>query len=398
MYFDIDYQRELVVKLTEKQFVSRVHRLIEPQMFDVDLEPVVEEVLEHWRKKERTLTKNQLRQLAARHQVKLPQGRLNGFDFDVQEVERFARYRLMRSALVEATAYAEKGRFDKGIEAVTSLRKRFNSIGNNRMAPDILESSRPTPVRENVISTGIDRLDEALQGGVAAGNLAVALAPTSGGKTSFLCWLAATAAEAGKKVYYVTLEVPATEIESKLRARLTGVVRPSRNKWQKTAKALAAKKARIRVQEHPPRTVSIDDLDGEIEEDTDLILVDYADYLRPPGGSAGIDYHDLGAIYANLKRVGLQRKVPIWTASQVNRAAYGKTELDSEDVEASLKKAMVSDQIVSLSQDKWDKPDKETGNSHLSMWIAKNRFGPRFQPIEVTVNWSLCRFERGLFA
>lgn len=394
MEFGTDYQRELVAKLCSKSFMERTGYLLQPGMFQPDLAGVVEKCLDRFRKGRATLSRAQLKQLCQREGVKLAS--TNGAadsEFDHEEILRFARYQVIKQAQIESVACREEGDFDGAVEALSRARQDLPRA-NREEVLDVLTSNRPEPRRRNLLATGVDRLDEFLGGGVAAGELATVMAPTSGGKSTWLVNQAAEAILAGRTVFYSTLEVPDFEIEGKLRRRLLGRKSATKATWEKHARKLRKNKARLYVRAYPPRSVSVSELNGDFPQGVDVVLVDYADYVRPPSGTLSTDYQNLGFIYEELKRVAMERNIPVWTASQVNRAAYGSGGmLGLKDTEMSLRKAMVSDQVITLNQDEFDREEDETGTSAAVIYIAKNRHGARYKEIRVAVNWGLGWFK-----
>lgn len=392
--FDESYQRELLTRLTNGAFLKRLGKLIHPEHFDPEYEPVVRGLLEHFKRTGRPVTKGQLNQLCSRHGVKPQPTSVSDFTFDEAELLYWSRYRIMGDALAKAQGFREQGKFERAVEAVSECRKRFPVSLEEDQAPDMLKSRLPIPQRRNLISVGIKELDKCLEGGIGGSDLAAVLAPTSGGKTSWLIHVAAEAALLGHKVYYITLEVPRTEIEAKLRRRITGEIRPSRNQWIKTAGKISRKGGRLQVREAPPHSISVAELDARLEDDVNLLIVDYADYLRLSDRAVGFDYHDLGALYNSLKALAMDRRIPVWTASQVNRQAYGASKIGLQDIESSLKKAMVVDQALCLNQTS-DHPDPATGEVTGEINVAKNRHGVRHLDVGVTINWSLSTFIEG---
>lgn len=396
MDFDEAYQVELLNKMTSRKFLEKTGHLIRPEFFDPDLEPLVKRIMGYWKTHKQVLTIPQVNQLFRKYDLKKERVSLDGIHFDLEELECFAKDRILREAMLKSHAFREQGRFDKAIAVISEAPKRFPQ--NNGALPDMLKNLKPLPRRKNQVPTGIETLDRALDGGVTGGDVACVMAQTGGGKTTFLCSLSASAAERGLKVFYATLEVPGLEVQGKLRRRLTGHLKPSQARWKKTAGKLTRKRSRVLVLEHPPNTISVSELEQQIPEDTGLIVVDYADKLRSVDGQFGGGYEMLGVIYDELKRVSLQKQIPVWTASQTNRMSYGVDRAELEAVEGSLKKAMNSNLVVSLNQSKekgHGAVDEETGNSQMVLSIIKNTFGPKDVDIDLTVNWAQGSFEEG---
>jgi len=401
MEFDRDYQKEVITKFQSGVFMEDVGYLLDSSMFDADLQDCVKACLVLYRKTKKTLSAAQLKQVATRYAVTLKRPTAGNHHFDKETVLSFARYRTLRDAGVKFHDLLEHGKFDRARSIISDLRMPMLASDG---APDILTTTLPMTRRENIVTTGLEGLDESLKGGVGAGNLAVVLAPTSGGKTSFLCHVGSAAALAGKKVYHVSLEIDVGEVTAKYRCCLMGENQPEgiaalrkfKKRWTAMQKRVKRKQGRIQVRHYGQGELSTAELEAELPEDIDLLIVDYLDYLRPADGGFGIGYIDLGRLSVGLRRIGDRRKIPVWTASQINRAAYDKDVADVEDVEASIQKMQSCTQALSLNQQKSEKKvDIKTGTSTGVLAVIKNTYGERGAQFEMEVNWGQCSFLLG---
>lgn len=391
--FDESYQKELLGKMTNRKFMDAVGGLLRADMFDPDLSPVASEILNRWRKGKKVLSKGQLRQMCNRYKIKgvgaAPSGG-GDYDFDSKEILSFSKDRILRDLGIRLQVYREQGKHDRAFQDAHEARNEIPSL--NSKAPNILKEISSLPKRRNLCPLGLPKMDEWLQGGIAGGDLATIMSVTSGGKTSFLVYVAMTAARQGKKVGYVTLEVPQYEVEGKIRSHLCGKPRPSEKEWVTHARKLNRKGGVIRIWEFPPNSASVDEINRQIPPEMDILFFDYGDFLRSASGASSRSYQDLGDIYSDLKRIGMDRKIPIWTASQVHRAAYDKDVLEVQDVASSLEKMMTADQVITINQKGDEQKSDREGNTLAHLYIAKNRHGSRFQKTTVTVNWALCQF------
>lgn len=394
--FNEDYQREVLALSTNVLFMEKHSSLIVPEMFDTGYDELAREIKRHWDKSKKPLSWGQLKQLATRAGVSIGKGDLaasRSEGIDTEELTNFARWRVIRDTLANIHVEAQNFKWEKvgGI-----WEKMWRSLpGGSDRASDCLSDFGDTPQRENLIPTGLVSLDKILKGGVAAGNLATVLAPTGGGKSTFLIYLTGTALLQGKSVYYVTLEASKHEIEAKIRGRLTGVENPSKAQWKKTLKGLGDVKCL--VAEYSSGEVSPADLGRVLPPDIDLLVVDYADDLRGPTGDVGLSYENLGSIYVGLKDLSKEKKISTWTASQVNRSGYdGNITLMA--TEGSMKKCHKSDQILMLQQTSSEKiVDRESGLCQGSIVVGKNRHGESSGDVPVTIHWATSSFREGQF-
>jgi hypothetical protein len=108
-----------------------------------------------------------------------------------------------------------------------------------------------------------------------------------------------------------------------------------------------------------------------LEWKPDLIIVDYADILKPLNAEKNSNsYKEVGSIYEELKMVAGEMQIPIWTASQANRGAADEDIIQGHSVSDSYRKIMTADFVLSLSRKIADKTSN-TARFH----VIKNRFG-----------------------
>ena len=104
----------------------------------------------------------------------------------------------------------------------------------------------------------------------------------------------------------------------------------------------------------------------------DLVVVDYADLLRPFMQERNSNsYTEAGNVYEELRGMLGELQVPGWTASQANRGVHEEEIIEAMGVADSYRKIMIGDFIMSLSR---RKEDKMAGTGRI--YIMKNRFGP----------------------
>jgi len=104
----------------------------------------------------------------------------------------------------------------------------------------------------------------------------------------------------------------------------------------------------------------------------DLIIVDYADILRPSTAERNSNsYQEAGGVYEELRGVAGELQIPVWTASQSNRGSMDEDIIQADGIADSYRKIMTADFVISLSRKITDKV-----NNTARFHIIKNRFGP----------------------
>jgi hypothetical protein len=104
----------------------------------------------------------------------------------------------------------------------------------------------------------------------------------------------------------------------------------------------------------------------------DLIVVDYADLIRPIEKEKNSNsYSEAGNVYEELRMIAGELGVPVWTASQTNRGGATEHVVEAHNIADSYRKIMTADFVMSISRNKDDKV-----NNVARAHVIKNRFGP----------------------
>jgi DnaB-like helicase C terminal domain/Pretoxin HINT domain len=195
----------------------------------------------------------------------------------------------------------------------------------------------------------------------------------------FLARLGAEAMRQGKNVLHFTLELNESYVGLRYDSIFTGI------DFQDIRKNVGAVKAafehipgKLKIKYFPSGCVNSYQLKTHIERTSalgykiDMVIVDYADILSPiKSDRNGSSYNDAGTIYTDLRSVAGELQIPIWSASQANRAAMKEAIVTSDHIADSIKKLNISDFIMSVSR----KPEDKAANT-ARCHIIKNRMGP----------------------
>jgi len=142
------------------------------------------------------------------------------------------------------------------------------------------------------------------------------------------------------------------------------------------------------IKEYPTKSASTETLKQHIERlrkkgiEPDMIIVDYADLLRPTRTSAEKRF-DLESTYEEMRAIAQIYKCPVWTASQTNRSGLNAEVITMEAISEAFNKCFVADFIFSLSRTVQDKQANKG-----RMFVAKNRNGPDGLIFPAFVDWS----------
>ena len=288
----------------------------------------------------------------------------------------FCRKQKLKEAMLHSVGLLQTASFDEISKVINDALKLGAS---NDFGYDYLKDfEKRFEIRaRNPISTGWAEIDAICKNGLGKGELGVVIAPTGAGKSMVLVHLGSQAVKAGKTVLHYTLELSETVIGTRYDSCITGV--PLSDVF--SFKELIYEKVTdldgaLIIKEYPTKSASTNTLRAHVEKlrnrgiEPDLIIVDYADLLRPISGLRE-KRHELETIYEQLRGLAQEFECPIWTASQTNRSGLNAEVITMEAISEAFNKCFVSDFIFSVSRTAEDKV-ANTGR----MFIAKNRNGP----------------------
>jgi len=294
-----------------------------------------------------------------------------------KEYLTFAKNQKVKDALLKSVDFLKAGNYDKIIDTMMAASK----VGvESDLGMDYIDEFEliMEDVKRNSVSTGWNVIDELMDGGLGPGELGVVMAPSGIGKSWFLSKIACSALQKGKNVLHYSLELSENYVGQRYTTILTNI-QTSEHKERKDEiiRKIKGTPGRVRIKYYPPQFASSKTIAAHIEKLkqvgflADLIIIDYADLLKSGNGNRDGLYAELGGIYEELRGLSGEYGIPIWTATQTNRAAIEHEVIGADSVGDSYKKVQTADFIMSVSRKTKDKLSN-TGRIH----IVKNRFGP----------------------
>lgn len=196
----------------------------------------------------------------------------------------------------------------------------------------------------------------------------------------FLVQIGANAMRAGKNVLHYTFELRENKVGIRYDSNFCGIsatdVPTERDYVKKTYDGMQDKLGRLIIKEYPTNSATVVTLRAHIEKLAitkgfipDVIIVDYADIMRSTRQYDSLR-HEQKLVYEELRGLGMELGLPIWTASQSNRDSTDSDVVGLDKISEAFGKAMVCDFIVSLSR----KP-LQKANGLGNLFIPKNRLG-----------------------
>ena len=298
--------------------------------------------------------------------------------FVKEQYLEFCKSQKLKNAIIDSVEHLKTGNYEKVKSLVDSAMKAGmeRNIGHDYMT-DV--DKRMSVMARNTVKTNWTEVDTIMDGGLAGGELGIITACAGSGKSWVLAKIGAEAMKQGKNVVHFTLELNENYVGLRYDSCFTGIdFQNIRNNVDIVRKKIEQVPGKLFIKYFPIKTVSAHHLKMHVERiamlgsKIDMIVVDYADILRPYQSERNSNsYSEAGGIYEELRSIAGELQVPIWSASQSNRAAMDEDIIQANNISDSYRKIMTADFVMSLSRKVTDKV-ANTARFH----IIKNRFGP----------------------
>ena len=391
--FGSEFQIKCISGLvSDKTFIERISDILEPDSFETDAHKfIVKETISYFLQYKDLPTlavfkvkvdsiENDLLKQPVVEQLRLVYQKISDTDLKYikEQFLEFCKNQKIKNAIMESVDHLKSGQYDK-IKHVVDLAMKAGmerNIGHEYMV-DI--EKRMSMMARKTVKTNWTEVDNIMDGGLAGGELGIITACAGSGKSWVLAKMGAEAMRQGKNVLHYTLELNENYVGLRYDACFTGIdFQNIRNNIDIVKKKIAEVPGKLIIKYFPIKTVSAHSLKLHAERiqtlgtKVDMIIVDYADILRPSQSERNSNsYSEAGGIYEELRGVAGELQVPIWSASQSNRAAMDEDIIQANNISDSYRKIMTADFVMSLSRKMSDK-QANTARFH----VIKNRFGP----------------------
>ena len=309
-------------------------------------------------------------------------------DYIKDQAVDFCKKQCLKKAILESATLVKKGQYD----SITKIINEALSKGNDQnFGHDWFMDLDQRYVKKSrkPITTGWQRIDEITKGGIGSKELAVVIAPTGAGKSMVLVHLGAEALKLGKKVVHYTLELADTVVGIRYDSCLAKVdLRDIMDSKEIVKERIQDVSGKLIIKEYPTKSASTKSIKNHLEKlkkqniMPDVVIVDYADLLRPVSHGAE-KRHDLEGIYEELRGMATEFNCAFITASQTNRGGLNAEVITMESISEAFNKCFVADFIFSLSR---TPQDKQANSGRI--FIAKNRNGPDGLVFPAAVDWA----------
>ena len=404
--FGKSFQENLCqLMLDDRPFCDQVSEVIDVAFFELKYLQVFVEVLLAYREKYRSHPNHEIMMTELKSgmqsQDKVVADQVRHFyariynsegvqeaDYVKDKAIDFCRKQTLKGAMMKSVKLLKSSSFDEISKVIEDAMKlgTDNNFGHDYHKDALRRFER---INRSPITTGWERIDDIVKGGLGKNELGVVIAPTGAGKSMVLVHLAAEALKKGKTVVYYTLELKDTVVGGRFDSALTKVpLSELLDQQELIMEMIKDVEGTLIIKEYPTKSASVQTIRGHVDRlikkgiKPDMILVDYADLLRPTR-STGEKRHELEETYESLRALAQIYEMPVWTASQTNRGGLNAEVITMEAISEAFNKCFVADFIFSLSR---TVTDKQANKGRI--FIAKNRNGPDGLVFPCFVDWS----------
>ena len=377
--------------LTDDKFLDQISEIVTPKFFESDANKwIVSEIVNYHTEYRQAPTMDAFKvslskldnkglQTTIVEQLRHIYTQVGNVDmaYIKNEFTSFCKNQNLKQVILQSVDLLKAGNFDRIKDLVDKAMKVGveSDLGHDYVLDF---ESRSVDEKRDTVPTDWKPITDLMDGGLGPGELGVVVAPSGVGKTWILTALGASAVKAGLSVVHYTMELSEHYVGARYDTVFTHIPSADLRDRKEDVKAkIKGLKGKLLIKYYPPKGVSVKKLQLHIEKmislgnKPDLIIVDYADLLLSHSNKTDSTYAEQGGVYIDLRGMGGELRIPIWTASQTNRSAIDSDVIEADKIADSYAKVMNADFIMS-----WSRKSKDKLNNTARAHIMKNRFGP----------------------
>lgn len=219
--------------------------------------------------------------------------------------------------------------------------------------------------KEQKVAFDLDIFNKITNGGLPNKTLNVAMSGTGVGKTRLMCHCATANIRDGKNVLYITLEMAEERISERIDANLLDIpmdelsVLPKETFKTKVERAKEKAPGKLIVKEYPTASAGaanfrhlLNELKIKKNFKPDIIYIDYINLCvsnRLKMGNNVNSYSYIKSVAEELRGLAVEFNVPIFSATQTNRAGSVSTDPGLEDTSESFGLPATVDFMIALT-------------------------------------------------
>lgn len=310
-------------------------------------------------------------------------------EYLVNLTEKWIQGRALDNALLKSILLREKG---ENVESIPDLLRKalqisFESSCGYEIFDDqsINERYEEYQKKTKKIPTGLNKLDELINGGVEPKTLNILFGASGTGKTAAMVALACNMVRNGEDVLYITLEISKEKLAMRVEANFLDEYVNNIGKLDKEEYTSGLKKlktstlGRFIVEEFAPASINslhiealLDELEIKKGFRPTVVFVDYVNLLRSSRYTNENSYTTVKSICEELRGIGVNRGIAIVSCTQANKEGNNSkiTDMDATNVGESKGLVDSCDLLVCLIF------GEELREQSIQIWkLLKNRYG-----------------------
>lgn len=231
------------------------------------------------------------------------------------------------------------------------------------------------------IPTGVDGIDESLEGGLGKGELGVIIGPSGFGKTSMTTAFANQSASQGYKTVQIVFEDKPKQIQRKHISRITNIEARDLSKPENIERVRAEMENvhifddTLRIKKYPTGEVTPIQIKNYLKKLTnsgfkpDIVFIDYFECL-----AASKNYKDVwigeGHTMRELEAIASDLDVALWVPTQGTKDSLSAEIVTMDKAGGSFKKIQIAHIVLSISR-----TNEDIEGNIATIAILKNRSG-----------------------
>ena len=278
-------------------------------------------------------------------------------DWLVDETEKFCKDKALYNAILESIHIIDGKSKTKTNGAIPDILSSALSVSfDQHIGHDYIEDSMERydfyHQVEKKVSFDLDYMNKITNGGTPPKTLNIVMAGTGVGKSMFMCHHAANCLLQNLNVLYITCEMAEERIAERIDANIMDITLdnmkdlPYKMYQQKLDASTKGVSDKLIIKEYPTAVananhfrVLMDELALKKKFKPDIVFIDYLNICASSrikqGGSVN-SYTFIKSIAEELRGLAVERNVPIFSATQVNRTGFSSSDIGLEDTSESF--------------------------------------------------------------
>ena len=310
---------------------------------------------------------------------------ISSAEYLLDSVEEFAKQQALKEAIIESVDLINKKQYDNihdlirdamsvsreidlGTDYFTTVDARWDRLSKEDLTPKFL--------------TVFDTLNASLEGGMAAKELAMVVAPPGVGKSLYLANQAVRSCIDGHNVLYLSLEMSEDRVAQRLDSIFTRIKqielkhkRDTLKERLDTISSSVENLGNLRIKEFPTKRANVNTIRAYLAQLKNyhdfvpsVIIIDYLELLNTDSNLA--EYQGQERLAQELRGLASELNCLVWTATQTNREGKKVAIITDTELADSYGKTRVCDLVFSINQN-----EEEFDASKARVYVIKSRNG-----------------------